>query len=286
MDGVWTITKDHLKLLEAAELFIKRHEYVPMDMLRRKVKIPANYSEFFRDLVNLKFIQTFSNTCKLSLSGFDCLAINSLRQIGLNKMGSPIGIGKESDIYIAEFNGQDVAIKVHRLGRSSFNRIEERELKAEDNWFFANRESARKEAEYLELFSELPVPAYYAINRHMIVMEFLSEYEMLYKITVPNPAEISQKMFLFLRDMWDLGYAHGDFNEFNVMVKEDEIKVIDFPQSVPVSDPKAHFYLKRDIECVHKYFWKKNRFVCDDSILRGICDEHGIEIEVPRGGNS
>ena len=58
----------------------------------------------------LKFIQCFGSTFKLSLSGFDCVAINKLREMGLNQMGSPIGIGKESDIYLGQFKKQDVAI--------------------------------------------------------------------------------------------------------------------------------------------------------------------------------
>ena len=68
------------------------------------------------------------------------------------------------------------------------------------------------------------------------------------------------------------------------MVKDTEIKVIDFPQCVPVSDPKAIFYLKRDIECVQKYFWKKNKIVCDDSMFFDIYKQNEIVIEIERAG--
>lgn len=284
MDGVWNITKDHLKILQAAETFISTHNYVPEHMIRNKARVSVNFSEFLRDLLKLKFIQIYSNTFKLSLSGFDCIAINSLRSAGLEMMGSKIGIGKESDIFLGVFQGKDVAIKVFRLGRSSFNKIEERCLKNEDNWFLANKESAKIEAEYLQLFSELDVPKFYCSNRHMVVMELLDSYETLFKVTVDNPDVISQKIFQFLKKMWDIGYAHGDLNEFNIMVSEDEIRVIDFPQCVRTSDEKAPFYLKRDIECIHKYFWKKNKFVCDDSMFKDIFQEYSITVEPERHG--
>ncbi|KAM0680333.1 Serine/threonine-protein kinase RIO2 [Glugoides intestinalis] len=282
MDGVWTLTKDHLKLLEATETFIKTHNYVSEKMIRNKCKIKASFSEILRDLIKLRFIQTNSDSYKLSISGFDCLAINSLRRKGLEMMGSMIGIGKESDIYFGKFDGKEVAIKVHRLGRSSFNRVESRGLKNEDNWFLANIESARNEAEYINLFSGPLVPKYYCTNRHMVVMELLDSYDTLFKVIVDNPAEISEQMLSFLKRTWDMGYAHGDFNEFNVMVAEKTIKVIDFPQCIPIKDPKAALYLKRDVECVHKYFWKKNKFICDDSMFKEIFEINGINIEIVR----
>lgn len=284
MDGVWNITEDHRKVLEAAESFIKTHHYVPENMIKNKSKIKSNFSIILRDLVKLKFIQCFGSTFKLSLSGFDCVAINKLREMGLNQMGSPIGIGKESDIYLGQFKKKDVAIKVHRLGRTSFNKIEERSLNGEDNWFSANKESAYNESHYLQLFSNLSVPKFYCYCRHMVVMELLDEYQPLYKIIVEEPEIISNKMLTFLKEMWDMGYAHGDFNEFNVMVRDTDIKVIDFPQCVPISDEKAIFYLKRDIECVQKYFWKKNKIVCDDSIFSEIYKLNNLNIEVDRAG--
>lgn len=284
MDGVWSVTKDHIKTLEAAETFIRTHIYVPERMIRNKSCIKANFSEYLRDLVKLKFMQNCGSTFKLSLSGFDCLAIQSLRRLGLEAMGSNIGIGKESDIYNGTFRGNDAAIKVYRLGRHSFIKVDDRNLKNEDNWFLANKESARNEAEFLKLFAGPHVPVYYACSRHMIVMELLGSYDTLFKLTVENPGVISRKMFEFLKTMWDMGYAHGDFNEFNVMVSGDDIKVIDFPQCVSIADPKSCSYLKRDIECVHKYFWKKNFFVCDDSMFKDIFEKNDIKIEVERHG--
>lgn len=283
MDGVWSVTKDHIRILEAAESFIRTHNYVPERMIRNKSHVKVNFSEYLRDLVKLQFIQCHSETFKLTPSGYDCLAIFALRKNGLEEMGAQIGIGKESDVYIGRFKGEEVAIKIHRLGRSSFNKVEERGLK-NDDWMLANRESAYHEATCLQHFAAAAVPRFYGYNRHIVVMELLADYETLHRTTVDDPEMVSQGMLKFLRQIWDIGYAHGDFNEFNVMVRNGEIKAIDFPQCVEKSNPLALVYLKRDIECVQRYFWKKNRFICDDFIFNDVIKENNIEIEVQRNG--
>lgn len=284
MDAVWTITKDHIKILEAAETFIKTHNFVPIQMISNKSKIKANFNEYLKDLIKAQFIQNYGNTFKLSLSGYDCLAIKTLREMGLQMIGSNIGIGKESDIYNGTFKGKDVAIKIHRLGRSSYTKVDERNLKNKDNWFLANNENARNEAEFLKLFCCEAVPKYYACNRHIVVMEYLGAYEPLYNVKVVHPEIISKKMFDFILKMWNIGYVHGDLNEFNVMVSNEDIKVIDFPQCVARTDPKAIHYLKRDIECVHKFFWKKNFYLCDDSMFNTIFESTDIKINVQKNG--
>lgn len=280
-DGVWSISKNHLKILEAAERLSNSHDYIPPSILKNKSNIKANFHEHMIDLVKLKFI-TFKDTLyKLSISGLDCLAINALRKRGLGAMGSNIGIGKESDIYFGEYKDKKVAIKIHRLGRSCFQKIGERELKNDSNWFSLNKESCRNEVKFMEKFQELDIPKLIDHDRHAIVMD-LMDYDTLYRVKVDNPDVISAKMLSFIRKMWDLGYVHGDFNEFNVMVKGDDIKVIDFPQCIPINDPKAAFYLKRDIECVHKFFWKKHFYVCDDSCLKDACERMDIRIDIDK----
>merc|ERR1719159_638007 len=54
------------------------------------------------------------------------------------------------------------------------------------------------------------------------------------------------------------GLIHGDFNEFNLMLTEDEkLIVIDFPQVVSIEHPSAEMYFERDVECVRDYLRRK-----------------------------
>ena len=127
-DAVWGVSKTHLKILEAAEKLSLNGEWTSEDALKHKSNIRANFSEYLRDLVTMKFITSKARCFKLSISGLDCLAINSLRKRGLNAMGSNIAIGKESDIYYGIYNGKKSAIKINRLGRTSFQKVHSREL--------------------------------------------------------------------------------------------------------------------------------------------------------------
>lgn len=274
-DSVWNISFEQLDILKAAERLSNNHVYIPISLLRSRSKPTNRFNELARELTERKFLTYKDKMYKLSISGQDCLAINALRLRGLQAMGSPIGIGKESDIFYGEYKGAKVAIKVHRLGRTSFRRVEERNLKDTKSWFAMNCESCKREAELLHKFCLLDVPQLLDVERHMLVMKLLN-YAPLYQMKVENPAIISTKIFEFIKKLWDCGYVHGDLNEFNIMVRKDRIKVLDFPQCVAKTDPKALAYLKRDIECVHNFFMRKNRFVCDDSILLPVINEAGI----------
>lgn len=54
------------------------------------------------------------------------------------------------------------------------------------------------------------------------------------------------------------GLIHCDFNEFNIMIDDDEkITIIDFPQMVSVSHRNAEMYFDRDVECIIKFFSKR-----------------------------
>lgn len=55
------------------------------------------------------------------------------------------------------------------------------------------------------------------------------------------------------------GVIHGDFNEFNVMIKDDgKPVIIDFPQMISTEHQNAEFYFQRDVDCIREFF--KRRF--------------------------
>ena len=56
------------------------------------------------------------------------------------------------------------------------------------------------------------------------------------------------------------GLIHGDFNEFNLMLRlplnkhTRKFVMIDFPQMVSTRHPNARFYFERDVNCVTTFF--------------------------------
>lgn len=55
------------------------------------------------------------------------------------------------------------------------------------------------------------------------------------------------------------GVIHGDFNEFNIMIKDDgKPVIIDFPQMISTEHINAEIYFQRDVDCIRDFF--KRRF--------------------------
>ena len=95
------------------------------------------------------------------------------------------------------------------------------------------------------------------------------------------------------------GLIHGDFNEFNILIREDEVPkdqdpspqedqstqeepqpsnpepptkppptltpvIIDFPQMVSIDHANAEMYFDRDINCIKRFFERRFNFVSDE----------------------
>lgn len=265
-DSVWTLTKPQFNVLKSIEHLSKFHEFIPLDSLHAQ----GNIKVYLFDLARSRFLryQTIPFIgYKLSVSGYDCLAITSLRKHGLTVMGDKIGIGKESDLYYGEFNDRPVALKFHRIGRTSFRSVKNNRdyhgTKKFQSWQQLSKTSAEKEFSYMQQFKEFDIPEVIAYDRHVVVMELLDTYELLNNAKDIDLECIYNEMMIFIGNLWNFGYVHGDFNEFNVMVTKDKIKVIDFPQCLKNTHERAKEYLERDIENVKIFFERRFRFLCD-----------------------
>lgn len=270
IDGVFTISKNHLKILQIVEDLNMFNRLADFEIIKKKSKV-QNVNSFLQDLIKLKFLKYETKNYKLTISGMDCIAINALRNNGLTKITCRIGIGKESDIWGGIYKNKNVALKIHRLGRTSFKSVKNKRdyQKGKIDWYKINQLSCQREVGYYELFKDLDVPEFIDTNRHIIVLELL-EYQPLYMFKPKNPEIIYQKMIDFIAKLWEIGYVHGDFNEFNVLFRNDDIKVIDFPQCINNNHKEALDYLKRDIKCVETYFLKKHGLITVSDNLTNI----------------
>jgi RIO1 family len=81
-----------------------------------------------------------------------------------------------------------------------------------------------------------------------------------------NPEKVYHQMMDLLVRFAENGLIHGDLNEFNTMVDEDqELFVLDFPQMVSVYHKEAEFYFQRDQKCIQTLFKRRFNFVSDRS---------------------
>lgn len=266
LDYVLTITKPEYTVLKSIEFLSRFHEYVPLDTIPKH----SNLNSIIYDLTRSKFLRYQSipfTGYKITTSGYDCLAITSLRKKGLNVMGSKIGIGKECDLFYGEFNKRQVALKFHRIGRTSFRSVKNNRDYHKSHKFVSwnqySKTSAEREYNYMVDFKHLNIPEVIVYDRHVVVMELLDEYELLNSARDYDLNTVYIEMMQFIETLWNYGYVHGDFNEFNVMLCDNKIKVIDFPQCVKNTHERSDEYLKRDIENVKIFFERRHRYQCE-----------------------
>ena len=78
----------------------------------------------------------------------------------------------------------------------------------------------------------------------------------------PNPGTLYSNLMDLIVRFAHSGLIHGDFNEFNVLIRRDtgEPVVIDFPQMVSTQHVNAEWYFNRDVECIRTFFRRRFRY--------------------------
>jgi len=93
-------------------------------------------------------------------------------------------------------------------------------------------------------------------------MEFIDSYPLRQVSDVPSPGRLYSTLMDLIVRFAHAGLIHGDFNEFNILIRRDtgEPVVIDFPQMVSTSHENAEWYFNRDVECIRRFFRRRFRY--------------------------
>ncbi len=155
----------------------------------------------------------------------------------ITRIGIQIGVGKESDIYQCEdANGETVVVKLARLGRTSFRTVKDNrdytKGKSCHSWLYLSRLASIKEYAFMKALNNkgFPTPTPIDSNRHAIVMTYVNGYPMSQVKGMISPKNVYEKLLGLVIKLAEYGLVHGDFNEFNLLINdEEEITMIDFP---------------------------------------------------------
>ena len=202
-------------------------------------------------------------------------------------------MGKESDIFVAaSSSGVQHVLKIHRLGRISFRTVKaNRDYLRNRNsgsWMYMSRLAALKEFTFMRALREngFPVPEAIAQSRHTIVMSLIDAFPLRQITEVPDPAGLYSELMDMILRLSQFGLIHGDFNEFNILIKEARVPpkpkvdeseatlsetfnlltpiLIDFPQMVSIDHPNAAMYFDRDVNCIKRFFERRFHFTSDE----------------------
>ncbi|KAL5341586.1 Rio2, N-terminal-domain-containing protein [Aspergillus crustosus] len=292
------LTAEDFRVLSAVEQGSRNHEVVPTPLIAQisGLRGGSGVTRAISNLAKINLIAKVKNAkydgYRLTYGGLDYLALNAhQKQKCVYSVGNQIGVGKESDIVVvANHQGTQRILKIHRLGRISFRTVKTNRdylrNRSTGSWMYMSRLAAMKEFAFMKTLREngFSVPEPIAQNRHTIVMSLIDAFPLRQISRVPDPASLYSELMEIIMELARYGLIHGDFNEFNILIKEEEdpdskgkgkegedddenLKLtpvlIDFPQMVSIDHANAEMYFDRDVNCIKRYFQRKFHFVSD-----------------------
>lgn len=278
---------------------MKNHEIVPVSLVSSIASLKhGGCNKILRELVKHKLV-VYERTkmvqgYRLNYGGYDYLALKTMcsREVILS-VGNQMGVGKESDIYIvASPDGTQYALKLHRLGRTSFRNLKNKrdyhKHRKNMSWLYLSRLSAMKEFAYMKALYDrgFPVPKPVDYNRHAVVMELINGYPLCQVHELQDPSALYSEFMELIVKLANHGLIHGDFNEFNLMLDDqDHITMIDFPQMVSTSHPNAEWYFDRDVKCIRDFFAKRFNYESElFPTFKDIRRSYSLDVEVSASG--
>lgn len=211
-----------------------------------------------------------------------------MRRSVIRRMYGVISSGKEARVYRAKDpDDRDLAIKIYLTSTSEFRkniwkyivgdpRFEGTDLSDTRKLIYT---WARKEYRNLKRLYEagVRVPKPITFHRNIVVMEFIGENGVRAPLLKEafDRGELSEDDLLEIFEVL-VGYVevmyckarivHADLSEYNVMLWNDEVVVIDVAQAVDLAHPMSEDFLERDVR----------------NLVRFFNEEAGVDVDPPR----
>ena len=274
--GLRYMTPDEMRVLLATEMGMKNHEQVPSSLIEQLSGLKRGGAfKVLKVLAKNKLVGHESipyESFRLTSKGYDWLALRALSKRGsVENLGIRVGMGKESDIYTCTTaEGEEICIKLHRLGRNCFRTVKNNRdyLRANQSasWLYLSRLSALKEYAFMKALYDkgFPTPTPIDVNRHCVLMSLVHGYQLNSIAELRHPGRVFDTLMQLICKLAGVGLIHCDFNEFNLLVDDEErVTMIDFPQMVSTSHINAEYYFDRDVECVRAFFARRFHWETD-----------------------
>jgi RIO kinase 1 len=226
---------------------------------------------------------TDADQFKVEASVFDdatFAALYKLVQDGhIDAFGGPISTGKEANVYTALTGEETVAVKIYRINASDFREMGEyMEGDPRFDSLGGDKKSivvawVRKEFANLRRarLAGVRVPDTAAVERNVLVMEYLGTEQgrgkRLGEVHIENPDTAYEVVREYVRRLYDAGLVHGDLSEYNIIVHDSQLYVIDLGQAVTVHHPNSDDFLERDCRNVANFFHRQGVDTGPDQLL-------------------
>ena len=238
-----------------------------------------------RDRKFLKFTERIKDAdqFKVEDSVFDEATLGALYKLvqdgHIEAFGGPLSTGKEANVYVAASDDGEVAVKIYRINASDFRAM--RDYLDGDPRFDGIGSDKKKvvvawtKKEYANLLrakkAGVRVPEPIAVQRNVLVMEYLGGVDdrarRLNEVEIENPETAYEVVREYMRRLFRAGLVHGDLSEYNVVVHEGELVILDLGQAVTVHHPNYRDFLERDCYNVANFFARQGVETDGDQLL-------------------
>jgi len=196
-------------------------------------------------------------------------------------VGGVVSSGKEANVVEADGRDGEVALKIYRVATSSFGDMR-RYLEGDPRFEGARSkkelvvEWVRREYSNLRRAAEagVRVPEPISHERNVLVSEFIGDdgvrAPQLREVEIENPETCYEVIVEYASRLYDAGIVHGDLSEYNLLVHDGDIVVIDMGQSVDAEHPRADELLENDCENVARFFSSLGVDTSRDEVLKQV----------------
>ena len=193
----------------------------------------------------------------------------------IKKVYGVISAGKEARVYWGKGrNNEDLAIKIYLTSTAEFRRSIIKYIVGDPRFeniplgnirkiiYLWTRKEYRNLKRLYEAGVRVPKPIYFAKN--ILVMEFIGKEgiraPLLREVDLSEEEayKILNTILEYIKVMYNKArLVHADLSEYNIMLHNDEVVIIDVGQAVDISHPNALEFLKHDVETILRYFRTK-----------------------------
>ncbi|NPV63839.1 MAG: serine/threonine protein kinase [Methanotrichaceae archaeon] len=259
------LSPEDFLVLSSIESGMRGHEWVPLELVAKVSGLSSRRAEYRLHLLSELHLISSENLhyhgYQIDFDAYDLLALADLvKRDYVASIGDKVGVGKESVVYEA-LGEIPLVIKFHRQGRTSFKHVRRHRDHLTDlprvPWLYAAAIAARHEFRVMQrLYPQVSIPRPIALSRHALAMELISGLP-LNRVELSNPQEALDIILEEIGRAYGLGIVHADLSEFNVLVAEENLKIIDWPQAVNADHAAASELLRRDVGNIVRYFFRR-----------------------------
>lgn len=209
----------------------------------------------------------------------------------LSRINGCISTGKEANVYHGDHEDTEVSAREYavKIYKTSILVFKDRERYVDGEFRFRNTKNQSNPRKMVKVWAEkefrnlkrlylngIPCPEPIELRSHVLVMEYLTKgngqpspklRDHPFK-DVDDIVYYYHQMLYYMRRMYqECRLVHADLSEYNSIVHNEKLYIIDVSQSVEPEHPMALDFLRMDIKNVNDFFTRKKINVYPERFL-------------------